>query len=1274
VAGTESVEHPGWLLDRWLAEDGLPLNHLNDLALDRDGRLWIATYDGLVAFDGERFVRVPVDDEEGTPSPRVQGVAVHPTDGALWVAFETGQLQRRAPGDRSVYQFQTGAPQVVPTADGALWAPLDGGCYRFDTRPERVAELPDWPGRPIYSELRHWRLQVDLTQPERWLESDCTLGPMVGDGPRVPQGWGDFSSHDETISLGGTPIVRLSHPVTAMLAADDQLWVATRGGGLVRLRPRAVEMVPAPEDHPATVERLIEDPATGDLWARSHAGLWWSVSSPEQKVEPPDLHAVRPWGGPLPYTSLAVAAPRGSGASRWWFTQGSLREEGDDGLGPPVKLDIDYFRALDAAWVDEDTLFFGSTDVLWVYRRGEWRASTSASGAPPAGVRAFLRLPDGRVLAAAGHGLMSMAIDGSDARMLVPELRVRHLRLDNDLVWVSTEGNGLCALPLAEVHQVRAADALRCLRQANGLGVAGVHSSSPDSHGQVWVSANSGLGVADRDVLDAYARGEQDTVGVRWLGVEAGMTVAETNGYIGGSVHADDDGTLWFPTQDGVAHLFPERVKRARPPTVQVDGVRVDGEAVEVGGGPLQLDADSRLVEVRWAPIFLDPQTGLRVRHRLVGDRDWSAPTDERSVQLRGLAPGPHLFEMQAGIGESWGPIATLALDREPAWSERPEVRIGLLLAGSFFAVALLQVQRRRGVLRQRELQSEVDLATTELRIARDRLADQNEELAHKADILDQGNALLDQRNDELAARALELQELYRDKAAQAERLEELDRIKRQLIANVSHELRTPLALILGPIDVLVSRTHDPRLKTELNLVLRNAQRLQKLVDELLLLARVQAGALPLRARRSPLDDLFKGILDRFPPERVSLRLPADDPVEPLWCDRDLLDTAVGNLVANALEHGGDAPVEVSAAWEGRGDAPWVKLKVRDHGPGVPEDQREAIFGRFSQGGATNAGGLGLGLALAQELAELHGGELGLDSPPDGGACFWLALPLGVAHLELSDLEVDVPSETALEPGMPVGSGAGRVLLVEDNADLQAFLATHLRTFYTVTAVGSAEAALQALAERTVDIVITDIMLPGMSGLELAQALRARSGGAQPKVMLISARAGVEDRVEGLQHADDYLPKPFSVRELLARAAALLRRTPGTDAPTPAPAVPRESTDDARPEWATELLAKMREHVDQHIDLPTLDTDSLAHAVGMSRRTLADRMRALGLPAPAAWIRERRLSQAEVLLKRGTFETVGEVAAAVGMSRSYFSRLFRARSGVAPGAMLKRSG
>lgn len=265
-------------------------------------------------------------------------------------------------------------------------------------------------------------------------------------------------------------------------------------------------------------------------------------------------------------------------------------------------------------------------------------------------------------------------------------------------------------------------------------------------------------------------------------------------------------------------------------------------------------------------------------------------------------------------------------------------------------------------------------------------------------------------------------------------------------------------------------------------------------------------------------------------------------------------------------------------------------------------------------------------------------------------------LPLGTAHLAPDEIDLERGGAPAAAPEPRAGERGARILLVEDHDQLRAWLAESLGENFRVVAARDGVEALALATRSTFDLVISDVKMPGMDGLALVRQLRRLPGGAGLPLMLISARQEVDDRVEGLELADDYLAKPFQMPELLARARALLRR----NAP-PAPLSEDSAT----------FFAELRSCAEARLADRDFSAGALAKAMAMSPRTLQLRMVEPDLPTPNEWLRNLRIEQAEALLRSGAAGSVGDAAAAVGMERAYFSRVYAARTGRPPSEDLR---
>ena len=414
----------------------------------------------------------------------------------------------------------------------------------------------------------------------------------------------------------------------------------------------------------------------------------------------------------------------------------------------------------------------------------------------------------------------------------------------------------------------------------------------------------------------------------------------------------------------------------------------------------------------------------------------------------------------------------------------------------------------------------------------------------------------------------------YEQERRRAEALAEIDRAKTVFFSNVSHEFRTPLTLLLGPVEDALEAGLEPDQRERMEVVHRNALRLQKLVNTLLDFSRIEAGRIrasyeptDLAALSAELASVFRSAI-----EKAGMRLIVDCPPlgVPAFVDRDMWEKIVLNLVSNAFKYTLEGTIEVSLRREGGA----AVLRVRDTGSGIPEGQLPHIFERFHRVEGARARtheGTGIGLALVRELVGLHGGTVGVESTPGVGTTFSVAIPLGDAHLpgDRVDGRAAVSStslganhyvEEALrwipdvQPGRdphrdhPEALDANRtvsvrprVLLADDNADMRDYVRRLLSGRYEVESLPDGEAALEAARRRPPDLVLTDVMMPGLDGFGLLKGLRADPGTRAIPIIMLSARAGEEARVEGLDAGvDDYLVKPFGARELLARVSALL--------------------------------------------------------------------------------------------------------------------------------------
>ncbi len=431
-------------------------------------------------------------------------------------------------------------------------------------------------------------------------------------------------------------------------------------------------------------------------------------------------------------------------------------------------------------------------------------------------------------------------------------------------------------------------------------------------------------------------------------------------------------------------------------------------------------------------------------------------------------------------------------------------------------------------------------------------------------------------------AAAIANAQAYEEERRRAEALAELDRAKTAFFSNVSHEFRTPLTLMLGPIeDVLndasatsLTPMHRGRLET----AHRNSLRLLKLVNSLLDFSRIEAGRadpffepVDLAALTTELASNFELATEKA---SLALRIDCPDLGQPVHVDRDMWEKIVLNLVSNAFKFTFEG--EIAVGLQPSADGHCAELRVRDTGVGIPASELPRLFERFHriEGQQSRSfEGSGIGLALVQELVKLHGGTIRAESRLGKGTEFIISIPFGTQHLvqerignERPNVSTALRVEAFVEEALrwlpaaerPDGAmqeragdapeilfsgadGSARILVADDNADMRQYMRRLLEPRWEVDTSPDGEAALQALRAGKPDLLLTDVMMPNLDGFGLLRAIRSDPALRDLPVIVLSARAGEEARVEGLNAgADDYLTKPFAARELVARINANL--------------------------------------------------------------------------------------------------------------------------------------
>lgn len=750
-----------------------------------------------------------------------------------------------------------------------------------------------------------------------------------------------------------------------------------------------------------------------------------------------------------------------------------------------------------------------------------------------------------------------------------------------------------------------------------------IQSITGDNQGRIWVSTKKGLNLLclEQDYLIRFY--EKDGLHGDYFNQRAVAQGVDGRIYFGGNqgyTIVDPNGVA--PLSEVVHPQFREAVVMEQDTTRRIDLLGVNALDLAYDQATFTLDF--------YVPDYIRPEK-LSFKYKIRGLNDQYFPLSQSAISITDLSPGNYEIAVYTTNADGiWSETpATIAVSISPPfWQTWYAYLFYLLLIAGVFLVRdryiKAEKQRLEGIV-----------------------ASRTEELRKQKETAEQDRETI---------------------ARQSEKLKELDEVKTRFFSNISHEFRTPLTLIQGPLEALLSgKVKDTDMyKNNLQVARRNVATLRNLIDELLEFNKMEMGELNVQYVPVQVRDFFRELARGYalmareqgleweahiePDESLRLELPADH-----------LQRIVHNLVSNAMKNSGPGQqVIMTAAYR----SAELRVSIQDFGPGIAKNEQERIFEHFYQSahGKLHPHSSGIGLAYVKEITDVLGGRIDLESTMGAGSIFTLSIPAQITTGIMNTSHLSTEDELPVLEAYPYPNN--KILIVEDNEEMSDYIRQVLGEQFDMEVTGDGLSAIEAIGSFDPDLIISDIMMPVMDGMELLDHIKSHDKWKYKSVVMLTAKSSHEVRLEALALGiDDYLTKPFSPLELEIRVKNILRNQ-----------FERAHSQDGGPliHAGDPLMKELVEEIEHNLANRNFGVSELSSQAALSDRQLTRiTKKALGL-TPALLIREVKLQKARTYLERQAYRSVNEVAYAVGFEKpSYFARIYFGRFGKKPSAYFR---
>ncbi len=1286
-------------------------NKIYSLLEDRQQRLWVGTRKGLNLFDRQKdrfvrmnpmgstvelanaFIRTLYKDSKGRIWVGTYGEGMFMFDGATFTACKIEPWK-----DRSE-EFKAGLENVTSFVEdefGGLWiGTLKNGLIYYNPETGEYRFFPFYRDKEI-TEVHGKTVYQDNTG-RIWV---CTEGEGLFLFDRVTTNFKHYPA-----GLGKN---QLSHPIVKDIYEDDEglLWLATDGGGLNIFDPENEIFKYYKYDQ--SNNKGLNTNALYSIFSDRQDIIWIGTFGDGLNVYDPNKKAFKHYTtGLKPGTGLShksvLCFQECENGNIWIGTDGGglnyfnpktgsfkayLHQPNNPGSissnhVTSLLLDnenrlwigtfaggLNYFRAENETFrvyrnepENENSLINNnvwvmhqdSRDRIWVGTLGGLELFDPGSGAfvhisnLPQNVDQNLN----RVTEIAedhegtiwigGAGLWDIKDDlkikrfrpGSEKQFSITEYDARVIYEDSthDL-WVGTEGGGLLKINPEK-------KSVRQYAPADGLPNEAVHNILEDDEGRLWISTNLGISRFDpvKEVFQNYD--EEDGL--------------QSNQFAYSAALKSMNGFMYFGGINGFNVFHPDSIIENPyiPPVILTD-FTVSNKKVSIGtedsplsshiseAGEITLTHDQSVFTFEFTALNFTSSEKNQYRYIMEGfESEWNEVSTKRTATYTNLDPGDYTFRVQAsnndGIWNEQGTSVQLHV-LPPFW----QTDLAYVLYALIIILTLLFF--RQFIITRAQL-----------------------------------------KND------LKIKELEKTK------IEEVNQMKLAFFTNISHEFRTPLTLIISPLEKMLSeRKLDKANQKMLQIIYRNAERLRRLINQLIDFRRIEKGTMDLKVSRGDLVRYLKDIKTAFDEyarkKKVKYVFYSNVKELETWFDQDKLEKIFFNLLSNAFKYTperGKIFFWIHAFSGAKDDPPGysdVEIRIRDTGIGISKDQVNKIFDRFYQvGQATKqedreGQGAGIGLSLTKDLVELHHGSITVESIVGRGSEFIVKIPLGKEHFKEEEiLEEDrlkssqissriyqvvdekyesinyqkVTGEVSVSKGHEIS-----VLVVEDNSDVRQFIRFSLEPAYHILEAENGKQGFEIASQQIPDIIITDIMMPVMDGIEMIEKIREDLRTSHIPLIVLTARSEVEDQLKGLEMGvEEYISKPFNprllalkIRNIIQNRRSLQDKVRKEIMMTPSEVVVAS--------FDEKFLKKAMQVVEENIADPTFDVKAFVEHMGMSRSVLYRKLRSVTDQSANEFINTIRLKRAAQLLSQNKL-TVSEVTYMVGFNDpQYFSKCF----------------